>query len=63
MSESDKKWGMRHTSTALYFYRVCEKSLLKARDNFRNMLFKINYSFNYSIIYNFYVYSFYLELT
>jgi hypothetical protein len=33
-------WGMRHTSTALYFFRASRKSLHKPRANFRNMLFK-----------------------
>ncbi len=33
--------------TALYFYRASKKSLHKPRANFRNMLFQINFSFNY----------------
>ncbi len=58
------KGDMRHTSTTLYFYRTSKKSLHKPRANFRNILFQINYSLNYYIIiYNFYVYSFYIELT
>jgi hypothetical protein len=41
--------GMRHTSTALFFYRASRKSLLKPRTIFRNMLLQINYTFNYSL--------------
>jgi hypothetical protein len=52
---------MRHTSMALYFYGVSKKTLHKTRANFRNILFQIYYS--WIIIYNFYVYSFYIELT
>jgi hypothetical protein len=39
--------GMRHTSTALYFYGASKKSLHKPRANFINKLFQINYSLNY----------------
>jgi hypothetical protein len=39
--------GMRHTSTALYFYGASKKSLHKPRAKFINILFKINYSLNY----------------
>ncbi len=39
--------GMRHTSTALYFYVASKKSLHKPRANFMNILFQINYSLNY----------------
>ncbi len=40
-------WGMRHTSTALYFYGAPKKSLHKPRATFGNMLFHISYGFNY----------------
>ncbi len=40
---------MRHTSTALYFYRPSKKTLHKPRVTFRNMLFKISYSLNYNL--------------
>ncbi len=53
--------GMRHTYTALYFNGASKKSLHKPRANFGNMLFHIDYGL--IIIYNFYVYIFYLELT
>jgi hypothetical protein len=39
--------GMRHTSTALYFYGASEKSLHKHQAIFGNMLLQINYDFNY----------------
>jgi hypothetical protein len=52
--------GMRYTSTALYFYGASRKSLHKPRANLRNVLFEINYSFNYYL--QIHVYSFYLEL-
>ncbi len=42
------KWGgMRHTSTALYFYGASKKFLHKPRVTFGNMLFKISHSPNY----------------
>jgi hypothetical protein len=53
--------GMRHTSTALYFYGASKKSLHKARATSENMLFYISYGFNYYL--QLYVYSFYLKLT
>jgi hypothetical protein len=39
--------GMRHTSTALYFYGVTKKSLHKPRTTSGNRLFHISYGFNY----------------
>jgi hypothetical protein len=39
--------GMRHTSTALYFYGASKKTLHKPRVTFGNMLVKISYSLNY----------------
>jgi hypothetical protein len=39
--------GMRHTSTALYFYGASKKSLHQPRVTFGNMLFRISYSPNY----------------
>ncbi len=39
--------GMRHTSTALYFYGASKKTLHKPRVNFGNMLFQISFSLNY----------------
>ncbi len=36
--------GMRHTSTALYFYGASKKNLHKPRSKFINILFKINCS-------------------
>ncbi len=39
--------GMRHTSTALYFYGASKKSLHKPRVTFSKMLFQISYSPNY----------------
>jgi hypothetical protein len=41
--------GMRHTSTALYFYGASKKTLHKPRVSFGNMLFKISYSLNYNL--------------
>jgi hypothetical protein len=41
------KRGMRHTSTALYFYGASKKSLHKPRATFGNMFFQICYGFNY----------------
>ncbi len=41
------KRGMRHTSTALYFYGASKKSLRKPRAPSENMLFHISYVFNY----------------
>jgi hypothetical protein len=41
--------GMRHTSTALYFYGASEKTLHKPRVTFGNMLLKISYSPNYNL--------------
>ncbi len=41
------KGGMRHTSTALYFYGASKKSLHKPRAIYENMLFHISYGFNY----------------
>jgi hypothetical protein len=38
---------MRHTSTALYFYRASKKSLHKPRTTSGNLLFNISYAFNY----------------
>jgi hypothetical protein len=40
-------WGMRHTSTALYFYGAFKKSLHNPRATSGNMLFHISYGFNY----------------
>jgi hypothetical protein len=40
-------WGMRHTSTALYFYGASKKSLHKPRATSENILFHISYDFNY----------------
>jgi hypothetical protein len=45
--KEERKWGMRHTSTALYFYGASKKSLQKPQAIFGNMLFKINYGLNY----------------
>jgi hypothetical protein len=42
-------WGMRHTSTALYFYGASKKTLHKPRVTFGSMLLKISYSPNYSL--------------
>jgi hypothetical protein len=42
--------GMRHTSTALYFYGVSKKILHKPRVTFGNMSFQINYSLNYYLL-------------
>jgi hypothetical protein len=39
--------GMRHTSTALYFYGASKKSLQKPRAIYGNILFYISYGFNY----------------
>jgi hypothetical protein len=39
--------GMRHTSTALYFYGASKKSLHKPRAIFGSILFHISYGFNY----------------
>ncbi len=39
--------GVRHTSTALYFYGESKKSLHKSRATSGNMLFHISYGFNY----------------
>jgi hypothetical protein len=39
--------GMRHTSTAPYFYGASKKSLQKPRATSENMLFHISYGFNY----------------
>ncbi len=39
--------GMRHTSTALYFYGASKKSLHKPRAIYGNILFHISYGFNY----------------
>ncbi len=39
--------GMRHTSTALYFYGAFKKSLHKPTATSGNMLFHISYGFNY----------------
>jgi hypothetical protein len=41
------EWGMRHTSTALYFYGASKKSLHKPRTTSGNRLFQISYGFNY----------------
>jgi hypothetical protein len=41
------KWGIRHTSTALYFYGASKKSLHKSRTTYGNILFHITYAFNY----------------
>jgi hypothetical protein len=38
--------GMRHTSTALYFYGASKKSPHKPRTTFGNMLFQISSGFN-----------------
>jgi hypothetical protein len=43
----DFYWGMRHTSTALYFYGASKITLYKPRVTFGNMLFKISYSLDY----------------
>jgi hypothetical protein len=52
---------MRHTSTALYFYGASKMSLHKTRSTFEKYYFtKVMLLI---IIYNFYVYSFYLKLT
>jgi hypothetical protein len=40
-------WGKRHTSMALYFYGASKKSLHKPKATFGDILFKINYGFNY----------------
>ncbi len=40
-------WGMRHTSTALYFYGASKKSLHKPRATSENMLYHTSYGFNY----------------
>jgi hypothetical protein len=40
-------WGMRHISTALYFYGASKKTLHKPRVTFGNILFKISYSLDY----------------
>jgi hypothetical protein len=42
-----EKGGMRHTSTALYFYGASKKSLHKPRTTSGNILFHITYAFNY----------------
>ncbi len=47
MNQDPKKRGMRHTSTALYFYGASKKILHKSRVTFENMLFKISYSLDY----------------
>jgi hypothetical protein len=39
--------GMRHTSTALYFYEASKKSLHMPRATSENMLFHISYGLNY----------------
>jgi hypothetical protein len=39
--------GMRHTSTALYFYGASKKSLQKPRVIYGNILFHISYGFIY----------------
>jgi hypothetical protein len=39
--------GMRHTSTALYFYGASKKTLHKPQAIFGNMLFQINYGLKY----------------
>jgi hypothetical protein len=39
--------GMRHTSTALYFYGVSKKSLHKPKTSSGNILYHISYAFNY----------------
>jgi hypothetical protein len=46
-SEVGRAGGMRHTSTALYFYGASKKSLHKPRATSENMLFYISYGFNY----------------
>ncbi len=53
---------IRHASTALYFYGASKKSLHKPKAIYGNILFHISYGF-IIIIYNFYIYSFYLKLT
>jgi hypothetical protein len=40
---------MRHTSTALHFYRVSKKSLQKPRTTSGNRLFHISYGFNHHL--------------
>ncbi len=35
-------WGMRHTSTALYFYGASKKSLHKSKNTFENRSFHIS---------------------
>ncbi len=40
-------WGMRHTSTALYFYGASKKSLHKPRNTSRDILFHRSYALNY----------------
>jgi hypothetical protein len=42
-------WGMRHTSTALYFCGASKKSLHKPRATSENRLFHISYDFNYYV--------------
>jgi hypothetical protein len=39
--------GMRHTSTALYFYGASKKSLHKPKAIYGNILFNIIFGFNY----------------
>jgi hypothetical protein len=41
--------GMRHTSTALYFYGASKRTLHKPKVTFGNMLFRISYSLNYNL--------------
>jgi hypothetical protein len=43
----DMNRGMRHTSTALYFYGASKKSLHKPRNTSENRLFHISYGFTY----------------
>ncbi len=59
--QGPKVTGMRHTSSALYFCGASENSLHKPRVNFANMLFQINYGFNYCLQF-LNVSSFYLKL-
>ncbi len=53
--------GMRHISTALYFYGASKKSLQKPRTTSGSRLCHISYGFNYYL--QLYVYNFYLKLT
>ncbi len=41
------RWGKRHSSTDLYFYRTSKKSLHKPRVTFENLLFHISCVFNF----------------